>query len=50
MLMNRQSPMTIAVDAYLSYRRDAGFELKIEGQQLLRFARFADDLGLSKTN
>jgi integrase len=37
--------MTIAVDAYLSYRRDAGFELKIEGQQLLRFARFADDLG-----
>ena len=41
--MSTQPSMIIAVEAYLSYRRSAGYELKIEGQQLLRFARFADD-------
>lgn len=43
--MSRQPSMVIAVEAYLSYRRSAGYQLKIEGQQLLRFAHFADDQG-----
>ncbi|MDB4224546.1 tyrosine-type recombinase/integrase [Granulosicoccus sp.] len=41
--MNKQLRTTIAVEAYLSYRRNAGYKLQIEGEQLLRFARFADD-------
>lgn len=43
--MSRQPSMVIAVEAYLSYRRSAGYELKIEGKQLLRFAHFAEDQG-----
>ena len=30
---------------YLDYRRKLGFKLKIEGQQLLRFAEYADQSG-----
>lgn len=33
------------VEAYLAYRRHAGFGLRIEGQQLLSFARFAEQCG-----
>jgi len=34
--------MVNLVDEYLSYRHKLGFQLKIEGKELLRFARFAD--------
>lgn len=30
---------------YLAYRRQLGFQLKIEGEQLLHFSRFVDELG-----
>ena len=43
--MNARSTMRSKVEAYLSERREAGFELKIEGEQLARFARFTDDSG-----
>ena len=33
---------------YLKHRRKFGYALKIEGQQLLRFARFADDVAPGK--
>jgi integrase len=43
--MNANSTMQHKVDAYLSERRQAGFGLLIQGQQLTRFARFIDDTG-----
>jgi len=43
-LMNAPKTMRTLVESYLAQRRQAGFELKIEGQQLLGFAAFADKL------
>jgi integrase len=43
--MNAPETMAARVEAYLNHRRRAGFELKIEGQQLARFALFADEAG-----
>lgn len=43
--MNTRSTMRSKVEAYLAERRQAGFALKIEAQQLARFARFADESG-----
>lgn len=43
--MNARSTMLSKVKAYLADRRPAGFVLKIEAQQLARFARFADESG-----
>ncbi|MGO3694474.1 hypothetical protein [Marinobacter sp.] len=43
--MNTHETFAARVNAYLDYRRQAGFALKIEGEQLERFARFADHLG-----
>jgi integrase len=37
--------MQATVEEYLSFRRKLGFELLIEGQELRRFARFADQIG-----
>ena len=39
------SSMRAVVEEYLAYRRRLGFALEIEGQQLHRFARFADQQG-----
>ena len=36
--------MADRVDAYLSYRRALGYQLRIEGQMLHSFARYADEL------
>ena len=41
--MSSASPMRAFVDSYLAYRRQMGYQLTIEGQQLYCFARFADD-------
>jgi len=43
--MNTHATFAVRVNAYLDYRRRAGFALKIEGWQLEHFARFADHLG-----
>lgn len=43
--MSTPNTMRAKVERYLEYRRHAGFELRIEGQQLLRFARFAEQSG-----
>jgi integrase len=43
--MNRWQNMQERVDAYLTTRRRLGYALHIEGQQLQRFARFADARG-----
>lgn len=40
--MSSAGPMCTFVDSYLAYRRQMGYQLAIEGQQLYRFARFAD--------
>jgi integrase len=40
--MNAPTTMHAKVESYLAHRRHAGFSLRIEGQQLLRFAHFAD--------
>lgn len=40
--MNAQGTMRDKVDDYLAHRRHAGFQLRIEGQQLRQFARFAE--------
>ena len=40
--MNAPETMALRVQAYLASRRQAGFALRIEGQQLARFARFVD--------
>lgn len=41
----KQLSMIALVEDYLSMRRQMGFALKIQGYQLLRFGRFADDNG-----
>jgi integrase len=41
----RQGTMQIAVEHYLQDRRRLGFDLTIAGQQLMRFARYADEHG-----
>ncbi len=43
--MNTTETMLARVEAYLKHRRQAGYALKIEGEQLLQFARFADNTG-----
>ena len=43
--MSDSSTLSTGVDAYLADRRQAGFELRIEGEQLKRFARFACRIG-----
>ncbi len=43
--MNTLAEMHTKVESYLACRRHAGFSLRTEGQQLLRFARFADRSG-----
>lgn len=43
--MNARSTMQLKVGAYLAERRQAGFVLRIEGQQLTYFARFIDAIG-----
>lgn len=40
--MNTPTTMLEQVNAYLNERRQAGFVLRTEGQQLTRFAQFAD--------
>lgn len=43
--MRPASTMKEQVEAYLAARRSAGFDLRIAGQQLLGFGRFADQIG-----
>jgi integrase len=43
--MNASPTMVALVEEYLDLRRNLGFALRIEGQQLLSFARFADSIG-----
>jgi hypothetical protein len=43
--MNRWFSMPERVEAYLSARRALGYELRIEGEQLRRFAHFAEQQG-----
>lgn len=43
--MNAPDSMPALVESYLAYRRHAGFALRIEGQQLERFAHFAEQAG-----
>jgi integrase len=40
--MTTSNTLATRVEAYLHYRRGVGFALKIEGTQLVRFARFAE--------
>jgi integrase len=41
--MKKSNIMKRRVQAYLDYRRSLGFSLRIEGQQLLRFADYVDN-------
>jgi integrase len=43
--MSRAPTMVTRVEAYLHARRQFGFQLRIEGAELLRFARYADGVG-----
>ena len=43
--MSAGQTMTQRVEHYLACRHELGYELKIEGAELLRFARFADKKG-----
>jgi integrase len=43
--MTRQLSMVALAEEYLAARRKIGFVMKIEGQQLLAFARYADGIG-----
>ncbi|MDZ7751522.1 MAG: tyrosine-type recombinase/integrase [Gammaproteobacteria bacterium] len=43
--MNAPVTMRARVERYLAERRHAGYALRIEGQQLLRFAEFAEQCG-----
>jgi integrase len=43
--MSSSHTMAWKVESYLACRRQAGFALQIEGEQLQRFARFADAAG-----
>lgn len=40
--MSSAVTMRSLVESYLTYRRLAGYKLHIEGQQLFRYAAFAD--------
>jgi integrase/recombinase XerC len=40
--MNASTPIQTAVQRYLDERRRLGFDLRIAGEQLMRFARYAD--------
>ena len=40
--MSKTATMQSLVESYLACRRHAGYELRIEGQQLFRFAAFAE--------
>jgi integrase len=41
----KEPTMVALAEEYLTYRRSLGSQLKIEGQELLRFARWADQTG-----
>lgn len=43
--MNARNLLAAWVDRYLAARRQAGFALRVEGEQLQRFAKFADLIG-----
>ena len=43
--MNGGTTILAAVEIYLEERRQLGFDLRIAGRQLMRFARYADALG-----
>ncbi len=43
--MKRRLPMVVLAQEYLAFRRRLGLELKIEGRQLLLFARYVDEIG-----
>ncbi|MGH7671764.1 MAG: tyrosine-type recombinase/integrase [Gemmatimonadales bacterium] len=43
--MTGPAPMVALVEQYLAHRRTLGFALRIEGGQLVSFARFADAIG-----
>lgn len=43
--MNTPTTLHAWVESYLAHRRQAGFALQIAGQQLLNFARFAEQCG-----
>lgn len=43
--MNARSNLCTRVESYLAYRRQAGYALRIAGQQLVRFAHFAEQSG-----
>jgi integrase len=43
--MNTQTSLATWLDNYLADRRHAGFALKVEGAQLMRFVRFAEQIG-----
>jgi integrase len=43
--MNNQTTMVELGEQYLSFRRELGYALEVQGGELLRFCRYADDLG-----
>jgi hypothetical protein len=43
--MRRRRTIVALAEEYLAARRALGFALRIEGQQLLAFARYADRCG-----
>jgi len=43
--MNGADTLSTQIDTYLASRRQAGFALHIDGQQLKRFAAFTDKVG-----
>lgn len=43
--MSTRTQLAIWVDSYLTDRRHAGFALKAEGPQLMRFVQFAEQIG-----
>ena len=45
--MKRSDSMLTRVEEYLRYRRALGYALRIEGDMLLNFARFADKGGIA---
>jgi integrase len=43
--MESKTRITEIVQQYLGFRRQLGYQLKIEGEELLRFGQFADKIG-----
>lgn len=43
--MNESCTMQKRVEQYVSARRKLGYQMSVQGRELLRFARFADELG-----